>query len=84
MLSCKKASSLIDKKSAIGLSLVEKIQLAMHTSMCETCSAYEKQSKFMDSAIKNHLDAKYTSGNLPHKSLSERSKQKIINGLEKK
>lgn len=44
MLSCKKASELIDKSDIQGLSLIERVQLSMHTSMCKGCQAYHHQS----------------------------------------
>ncbi len=56
MLSCKKATGLIDKKSVVGLSLLEKIQLRVHTSMCDACTAYQKQSKLIDRIIHQHIN----------------------------
>ena len=56
MLSCKKASELIDKKEIIGLSLVEKIQLSIHTSMCKGCHNYQMQSKKLNIFIKKVHD----------------------------
>ena len=55
MLSCKKASALIDKKSVIKLSLKENIMLTMHKSMCDACTAYGKQSKLLDKFLHNHI-----------------------------
>lgn len=55
MLSCKKASELIDKKSVVDLSMRENIQLRMHTSMCDACTAYQKQSKVLDTFLQNHV-----------------------------
>ena len=45
MLSCKKATELLEKRSVVKLSIKEKIQLKMHTNMCKVCHAYENQSK---------------------------------------
>ena len=55
MLSCRKASELIDKKSVVRLSLRENIQLHLHTSMCAGCKAYQKQSKVLDDLLQKHL-----------------------------
>lgn len=55
MLSCKKASELIDKRLIVNLSFYEKIRLRMHTSMCDACNAYEKQSSLMDEALHHHI-----------------------------
>ncbi len=57
MLSCKKAAALIDKKAEVKLSWKENTQLHMHTSMCDACTAYKKQSMFIDKALHNHLHA---------------------------
>lgn len=53
MLSCKKATELIEKKSLVGLSFQEKFQLRIHKSMCDACSSYEKQSLKIDMLLKN-------------------------------
>ncbi len=55
MLSCKKAATLIDKKAEVKLSWRENMQLTMHKSMCDACTAYEKQSKFIDKALYHHI-----------------------------
>lgn len=55
MLSCKKASELIDKKSVVKLSMKENVMLHMHTIMCDGCKAYQKQSKFLDKLLKKRL-----------------------------
>ncbi len=47
-LSCKKASELIDKKEAMGISIKESIQLKMHEYMCRACAEYHKQSLQLD------------------------------------
>lgn len=55
MLSCKKASELIDLKSVRKLSMKEKVMLRMHTSMCDGCTAYMKQSKVLDDLLHKHI-----------------------------
>lgn len=50
-LSCLKATELIEKKLYFRLSFKEKLQLKMHKTMCDACTNYEKQSKFMDKAL---------------------------------
>ena len=57
MLSCKKAALLIDKKAGIKLTMRENIQLSIHTSMCNACTIYIKQSLLIDKAMRNHLHA---------------------------
>lgn len=53
MLSCKKAAFLIDKKAETKLSWKENIQLNIHTSMCDACNTYKKQSKLIDVFLKH-------------------------------
>lgn len=55
MLSCKKASELIDKRSLSKLSWTENLQLNMHTAMCDGCKAYENQSHFLDKMLHKHI-----------------------------
>lgn len=55
MLSCKKATELIDKKTVFKLSVKEKVMLCLHTSMCDACTAYQKQSNMIDSLLAKHL-----------------------------
>lgn len=55
MLSCKKASQLIDKQSVIKISLREKVMLHMHTSMCDGCKEYQKQSRILDNLLHKHI-----------------------------
>ncbi len=32
----------------------EKVQLTLHKSMCDACTAYEKQSRKMDEILRQH------------------------------
>lgn len=52
MLSCKRATELIDKKIHFKLSKKESFQLVIHKSMCDACKAYENQSKMIDNVLK--------------------------------
>lgn len=51
MLSCLKATELIEKRFMVKLSLTDKIRLKMHTSVCKACKNYEKQSQAIHFAI---------------------------------
>ncbi|MFP4367753.1 MAG: hypothetical protein ACLFQA_11725 [Bacteroidales bacterium] len=51
-LSCLKATEIIEKGLNFKLSRKEKLQLKVHKMMCDACSRYEKQSLFLDKAIK--------------------------------
>ncbi len=81
MLSCKKATELIEKKLLVKISFKEKIQLQLHNSMCSACSAYEKQSKRIDELFHKHIinDGTEISGSFQNEDLKER----IINAVGK-
>ncbi len=76
-LSCVKATELIEKGFHFELSKKEKMQLTVHTMMCDACKRYEKQSVFIEKGIaaKIHKDL------LPED--IDRIKKSIIKNLEK-
>lgn len=55
MLSCKKATELVEKQSLVGLSTKERFRLRLHTSMCDGCTAYQKQSLLIDKLLHRHI-----------------------------
>jgi hypothetical protein len=72
--SCKKTTELIEKQQVTPLTAKEKIQLQVHKSMCKTCTAYEHQSKLIDSII-----GKWFRGDARAKvKMPEETKNKII------
>lgn len=56
LLSCLKATELIEKDSFFPLSAFEKTQLFLHTKVCDACRTYQKQSKMIDDAIIKSLN----------------------------
>lgn len=44
MISCNKATFLMSKKEEGKLSVIERINLSIHTSMCSLCKRFEKQT----------------------------------------
>ena len=78
MLSCKKATELIEKRLIIKLSIIEKIQLKMHTAVCSQCSAYEKQSEIIENSI-----SKIQQASKEKLKLSSEKKEQILKQLEK-
>jgi hypothetical protein len=56
LLSCMKATELIEKDSFFPLSALEKTQLFLHTKVCDACRTYQKQSKMIDDAIVKTLN----------------------------
>lgn len=83
MLSCRKATELTEKESLTRLKATEKIQLLMHTSMCDACSIYYKQSRFIDQVLKHLSHPDLTSQGVHDKTLSKEAKEQIINSLER-
>lgn len=53
-LSCLKATELIEKGLHVKLSITERLQLAVHKSMCDACRMYEKQSGLIDQSLDLH------------------------------
>lgn len=82
MLSCKKASGLIEKQLHFSLRPIEKIQLFMHTSMCDACKNYQKQSKDMESLLNDHIHSDLQSPDSSSEVLSDDFKGQIIKKLE--
>ena len=78
MLSCKKATELIEKQWVVRLSMQENIQLKMHTTMCSACKEYQKQSEIIERVLERmNTKANFTT------TLAPEIKEKIIKELEK-
>lgn len=55
MLSCRKATLLIEKSHTQPLSFIDKVQLRMHLAICDKCAGYQKQSLLIENILKaNH------------------------------
>jgi hypothetical protein len=76
LLSCQKATALIEKEQYFGLSLLEKLKLRAHLTICDYCTQYKLQSKFIHDCLGNH---EHEHGQSQNQSL----KDKIINEIEK-
>jgi len=50
-LSCLRASELIEKDLHLKLGLLEKLQLRLHKTMCNTCNRYGKHSILIEKGI---------------------------------
>lgn len=50
MLSCLKATELIEKRLLFRLSLADKIRLKLHLTACKACRNYDKQSRLISEA----------------------------------
>ena len=60
LLSCLKATELIEKNLHFRLTLVEKSQLKVHKMMCDACKRYDSQSHIIENSMKHqeHRDPK--------------------------
>lgn len=76
MLSCKKATELIEKNQVSGLSFKESLQLKAHKMVCEACRNYEKQSIFLEKVIQKQFN-KPTGDFHPDIDLKKIIKQKL-------
>lgn len=60
LLSCLKATELIEKKMLFKLGFAEKAQLKAHKMMCRACTNYEKQSALLEKGISYSQKVKFT------------------------
>ena len=79
VLSCKKASLLIEKGHHQPLSFVDRIQLRMHLSICDKCTEYQKQSFLIENCMKNNIQEFLKSSGFK---LSDTSKIRIQKAIE--
>ncbi len=75
MLSCQKATELIEKEQYFGLSTLEKLRLRVHLTICDFCTRYKQQSRFLHDVLGHHSHDHATNVN-------ESLKEKIINQIE--
>lgn len=80
MLSCKKATELIEKKRIAGLSFGERLQLNFHKRACKACAAYEHQSDLIEKALDKQQDHERE---VSHDKLSDKARSIIIERLAK-
>ncbi len=80
VLSCLRASYLIEKKQGISLSIIEKLQLRWHLKICDGCKSYNTQSHLLSAALKK--DAEELTN--PSFKLSNEAKNRIEVALKRK
>lgn len=64
LLSCLKATELIEKKMNFKLGFTEKMQLKVHKMMCSACSNYEKQSILLEKGIAKSCKSEFAETDL--------------------
>lgn len=78
LISCKKATELVEKQKVTSLTFIEKGQLKMHLSLCKACHSYSLQSSIIDSFIANRKSANST---IVKNKLSKKAKAGILKSL---
>ncbi len=56
MLSCVKATELMEMKEYIPLSFIKNMQLHMHTAMCSGCRNYMRQSRLINALLQKKFN----------------------------
>lgn len=84
MISCEKATELVEKKSIIGINFLELIQLRFHNFICKGCKIYENQSKIIDNYLKKNIGNNniISKDELINNISNEKLKEKILNNLK--
>lgn len=81
VLSCKKATLLIEKSNGSALNPLQRVQLALHLKICDGCLNYQKQSRIIEELLKN--DPTTLTGFSGLK-LSDKSKELIQRAIDEK
>ena len=81
MLSCYKATELMERKSIGDLRAIDRSRLYVHTRMCNACKLYEKQSWFLDTVLRRGL-MEPDEDSKAEKELPDTVRSKIIKELE--
>lgn len=77
LLSCKKATELMEKRTYFGLKPHEHVQLFLHSQLCDACRNYEKQSKAIHQLLIKQLNDNKTDLQENNPELKEDIKNKI-------
>lgn len=79
LISCKKATELIEKKDIFGLTKKEKFSLDIHVFLCSKCKKYERLSEELDHTLMHFFNAKSDE----ELKLAEEKKEKIKDAIKK-
>ena len=81
MLSCLKATELIEKKILFRLSQFERLKLYYHTKMCEVCAKYENQSVILHETLKKSATEPISNDEIDEKTMDS-IKKAIVKKLD--
>lgn len=79
VLSCLKATLLVEKQNSRPLSFMDKLQLSMHLKICSKCANYQKQSVLIESVLKSTSVTISSSSNFKLSDVAKIRIQKVIN-----
>lgn len=79
VLSCYKATFLIEKSYDKPLSFIDKLQLSIHLKICDKCAGYQKQSLLIERVINSNRQLISNRSNFK---LSTDSKTRIQRAME--
>ena len=77
LLSCAKATELMEKKFHFKLSVTEKFQLELHKIMCDACKRYEKHSGIIEEGIKSNIQSLKENPKIETEDLKNQIKEKL-------
>ena len=80
VLSCRKATGLIEKSIYFKLSALERLQLRWHLTLCDACTIYKKQSGLLHDLLHQHEHDHTQAPKLPEDTTQD-LKEKIIKKL---
>ncbi len=75
VLSCNKATFLIEKELDNRLSFTERIQLKIHLSICKRCHAHHDKVVFMDKAMRKLVNMENKMNYFSEQELEEQKKK---------
>ncbi len=79
VLSCQKATLLIEKGHVSSLGFMDRIQLSIHLRICKHCSNYQKQSLLIENVLNSAKPKKIQASDLK---LSELGKTRIKKAID--
>lgn len=79
MISCQKATLLVEKKIVDRLSIAERMQLHFHVMMCDACTQYRRQSILIEKLLRRQTG--YSVKNQIDENAAQKTAEKILKNL---
>lgn len=76
IVSCKEASTLIEKKENGEIGFPDRLKLRLHLTMCKACQSYARQSRLISTLLRSGMR-----DNTISKESEEQIKRKIISKI---